>query len=302
MADVEVRPGEPIETSMDWGVTGLTLRVSILNGAGATVYGPSSTGVTEYPASSGRYEVTISAGLAAAGQYVAWWDNGSTGVGNVAEGDSIQVGGSSFATTRDLCALADVTALVPGYDTDAETDDLLEMLITAESRDALRKLGREVVAITPAVNTRRYDLTSWHERNRRVRIDDCTSITEAVIVDRDQTTELETVATTDRVSLPRVREEWEPITHLAFPEGTPTPATIRAGLVLEVTGTFGWPAVPEDLTMAVAKLVLVRYLESAAADGTALADAAADAGFNTGVAFVSAREVIRDYSRRPAVA
>lgn len=302
MADVEVRPGEPIETSMDWGITGLTLRLSILNGDGATVYGPSSTGVTEYPASSGRYEVTVTAGLATAGAYRAWWDNGSTGVGNVAEGDSIQVGGSAYASDRDLCTLADVTGLVPGYESDTDTDTLLQQLIASESRAAHRTTGREIIAIYPAQATRRYDLTDWHARNRRVRIHDATTISTVKVIDYDQTTELETVATTDRVSLPRVREEWQPIDELWFPSGTANPATIRPGLALEVNGTFGWPMVPEDLRMAVAKLTLYRYLESAADQGTALADAVAETGFSPGVAFASGTATIRDYARRPSVA
>lgn len=203
---------------------------------------------------------------------------------------------------RDLCALADVTGMVPGYATDSDTDDLLEVLITSESRDVYRRTGREIIAIDPAVATRRFDLSRWEERNRRIRIQDATTISTVKVIDYDQTTELETVVSADRVSLPRVREEWEPITQLSFPSGTANPATIRAGLVLEVNATWGWPSVPEDLKMAVATMVLVRYLGDAAQAGTAFADALGDVGFDPGRAFVSAQEKIKGYARRPAVA
>jgi hypothetical protein len=199
---------------------------------------------------------------------------------------------------REICQLADVTQLVPGYSTDAQTDALLNALITAESRTAHDLAGREFVVIAGAT-TRRYDLTGWNVITRRVRVGDMTTVTTVKLIAADQATELETVAAADRVSLPRVREEWQPIRQLWFPPASATPAQIACGRLLEITGTWGFPAIPADLEMAVAKMVLVRYINDAANAGTALADAVNEIGFDAASAFASARDVIRSYSDAP---
>lgn len=201
---------------------------------------------------------------------------------------------------RDICTRANVTALVPGYVSDVATDSVIDTLITAESRAAHKRAGREFKAIA-SNNTRRFDLGPWQQRNRRVRIGDLASATTVKIIDADQTTAVETVASANYVLWPRVREEWQPITAIDFPAGSPSPASLWSGRVLEVAGTWGFPSLPEDLVTAVAKMVLVRYLADAAASGTALSDALNEQGFNAAQAFASAREVIDSY-RAPAVA
>lgn len=199
---------------------------------------------------------------------------------------------------RELAQLADVTQLVPGYTSDVQTDALLNALITSESRSAHQKAGREFVTIDGAT-TRIYDLTSRHHRVRRVRVGDMTTVTTVTIEDL-QGTLLETVAAANRVSLPRVREEWEPITRLWFPDSSASPAThLRAGYVLKIVGVWGFPSIPADLELAVAKMVLVRYIADAANAGTALADALNEQGFDAGRAFASAQDVIRSYSAPP---
>lgn len=207
---------------------------------------------------------------------------------------------------RVLCGLSDVLRFVPGYDPDTDPDaepltNVLRALIRSESRAAHRATNREIIAISPAVSARRFDLARWHERNRRVLIGDATTISSVKVIDRDQTTEVETVASADRVSLPRVREEWEPIRELHFPTGAATPATIRAGLVLEVTATWGWPAVPDDLRLAVARMVIVRYVTDVPADISTAFDRNLE-GVSVPGMFASAREVFAGYARRPAVA
>ena len=207
---------------------------------------------------------------------------------------------------RVLCTVVDVLRYAPGYDPDNDTDserlfDILWSLIAAESRSCMERLGREVVAIPPADATRRFDITRWHERHRRVQIGDATDITEVVIIDRDQATEVETVATTDYVTIPRVREEWEPIRTLWFPTGTPSAPLLQCGQVLEVTATWGWPSVPDELRSAVARMVLVRYVNDVPAGiSTAFTLSAEDV--NIGGMFASAREVYALHTRRPAVA
>ena len=201
---------------------------------------------------------------------------------------------------RELCQLADVTQLVPGYTSDTETNAVLNTLITSESRSAHQRAGREFVTIASAT-TRQYDLDGWNARSRRVRVGDMTTVTTVTVEDAVGNT-LETIAAASRVSLPRIREEWQPITQLWFPQSVASPAGyIGSGYVLKVVGVWGFPAIPADLETAVAKMVLVRYLADAASAGTALSDAANEQGFDAGMAFASARDVIRSYAR-PKVA
>lgn len=89
---ITVAPSTSFETSIDWGVTGLTgtLRVSLLDGDGGTTTAPTTAGISEFPANSGRYEVNLTSPTLA-GQYQVFWDDGSVTVGHTAPGDDILV-------------------------------------------------------------------------------------------------------------------------------------------------------------------------------------------------------------------
>jgi hypothetical protein len=193
---------------------------------------------------------------------------------------------------RELCTLADVTALVPGYVTDTDTDALLNVLITSESRTAHEVAGREFVALT-GNTTRTFDLDERIVRKRILPVGDLRTLTSVTVKDYGGTT---IQSNPSAVLLPRVRQEWEPITELFVP---PSPATTpiewSESYVLEITGTWGFPSIPVDVVQAVAKMVLVRYLADAAGAGTALADALNEQDFNAAVAFASSQDVLRSY-------
>lgn len=232
-----------------------------------------------------------------AGDLVIWWEVTTGGKVQAVHEAIIEIREHAPASSRGICSRADVMRLVPGYSDDPDTDGVLEEIIKAESRSAHQLYGREFVSIASAT-TRTFDLDEWSVRERRVRVGDMTTVTTVVIKDVNGVT-LETVAAADRVSLGsdgnRTREEWEPITELWFPPTTAAASSLAEGNVVVVTGVWGFPELPADLRMAVAKLVLVRYLADAANAGTALADAANEQGFDAGIAFVSAREVLRSY-------
>lgn len=199
---------------------------------------------------------------------------------------------------RALCGIEDVTAYAPGYEVDDRTDELLLRLIDSESRTFHKRTGREIVAITPPVNVRRFDLGAWHVRQRKVLLGDLASAPTTVrIYDHDQSTLLQTLAAADYVTLPRVRQEWEPIRALTFPYGTPDPAELAPARVLEVTGTWGFPLIPEDVREAVAGMVLFRYARDAASAGTQLAESLAQV--DVGALFANAQRVLRSHSSGP---
>lgn len=194
---------------------------------------------------------------------------------------------------RELCVLADVTSYAPGYVTDATTDALLNRLITAESRTWHEDTGREFSAIAPAVNTRRFDLGSYREESRKVRIGDASTVSTVKIIAADQTTEVATVSSANYVLLERVREEWQPITALWFPPSSPSPATFVWDNVLEVTGTWGFPAIPADVKEGVAAMVIFRYMNDVTTAGTRFAEALAE--LNLGALFAGAQAAKRNY-------
>lgn len=267
--------------------------------ASTTLKVSASATVVSAPAGTVRYD-WAALDVDTAGFYLVWWEVTTGGKVQSVHEALIEIRAHAAASSRALCTRADVIRLVPGYDSDDATDGIIEALIAAESRTAHQRAGREFVTIAGAT-TRQYDLGAASAKSRYVTVGDMTTVTTVTVEDQQGTT-VETIVSADRVSLPRVREEWEPITALWFPPGTATPASyLGSGYVLEVVGVWGFPSVPDDLKVATAKMVLVRYLADAASAGTALSDALNDQGFDAGRAFASARDVVRSYSR-PKVA
>lgn len=71
-------PGSSIEATLSGAPTGLTgtLGVRILDNTGGTTLARQTSGISEFPAGSGFYSVTLGA-PATAGQYTVMWDTGS---------------------------------------------------------------------------------------------------------------------------------------------------------------------------------------------------------------------------------
>lgn len=234
-----------------------------------------------------------------AGDYLAWWE--------VTTGGKVQAVSEVFIEirahapdSRALCTRADVIRLVPGYTDDPSTDGVIDDLIQAESQTWLRDTSRELVAIATGSSARLFDV-GWKEvATRKVRIGDAATVASVEIQDQTGAT-VETVASGDYVEMPRTRQAWEPITSLWFPPGSSNTASLAQGYVVEATGTWGFPAVPEDVRISIARMVLVRYVADVAPTGTRFADAINEQGFDIAMAFASAQSVKRSYSQ-PMVA
>jgi hypothetical protein len=184
---------------------------------------------------------------------------------------------------RALCALLDVTKRVPGYEPgdDETVDDILNDLIVQESRDFVETTGREIVAMSSG--PRVFDLTVSMIGRRSLPIGDAASITQVELFDYDGTTSLGVIASNLYVLQPRVRDDWQPIRRLWFPyRPVSAPVLLAPGRTLEITATWGFPAIPDTVRRAVATLVIFRYLNDAAAAGTVFADAANREDFNLG--------------------
>lgn len=154
---ITVAPSAEFETSIDWGVTGLTgtLRVSLLDGDGGTTTAATTSGIAEFPASSGRYEVTLTA-PGTAGQYAVFWDDGSVTVGHTAPGDDVLVtsdGAAAVGGTDNLYVSRSELKTTMGISVTTYDDDI-DLAITAASR-VIDGYKRE--RFYPTTETRYYD-------------------------------------------------------------------------------------------------------------------------------------------------
>jgi hypothetical protein len=170
---ITVAPSAEFETSIDWGVTGLTgtLRVSLLDGDGGTTTAATTTGIAEFPASSGRYEVTLTA-PGTAGQYAVFWDDGSVTVGHTAAGDDVLVtsdGAAAVGGTDDLYVSRTELKTTMGISVTTYDDDI-DLAITAASR-AID--GYKQTRYYPTTETRYYDPPT----GTALEIDDLNSLT-----------------------------------------------------------------------------------------------------------------------------
>lgn len=295
-----IAPSTSFEATLGLGISGLvgTLALGTYDGDTAT-QALATTSINEI-GTSGIYVATRTS-PGTAGQYVLIWSKDGTLDPAQVITEDLTVTSSSAATSlpggRDLCTLADVTQFVPGYVSDAETDAVLATLITSESRSAHDMAGREFVTIAGSVD-RLFDLDYRSARSRIVGVGDMTTVTTVTVEDIQGAT-VDTVSSADYVELPRNREEWEPIVELWFPKGAADAAPMSSVGVLRVVGVWGFPSIPSDVVVAVAKLVLVRYVADAASAGSALSDAVNELGFDAGSAFASAMDVLHSY--RPSV-
>lgn len=278
-----IAPGSTFEAWTDAFATGLTgtLGARIRTAAGASFLARTTTGITEDVTKVYKKSFTAPT---TAGDYVLVWDDTTT-----FKAESFVVSFSSpttvSATGRDLCSLTDVTALTPGYAAgdDPDTDAILQTLITEQSRDAMERTRREIVAITSGSSARKFDMSMAQMRRRKLPIGDAASITGVALLDGAGNLAQTLTETTDYVLLPRTREDWQPYSTVWFvnatPMGWPTYWWGAPGTV-QVTATWGYPLVPATVKDAVARLTLLRYLNDTAAAGTALADALNRADLN----------------------
>lgn len=193
------------------------------------------------------------------------------------------------ADPKDLCTVEDVQAIVPGYQSEQDTDDLLQRFITSESALIPAEAGRELIGpmtepdlpsnpALPDVVARTFPIDHACYALGHIYIGDLREIdqidTEIEVLNSAGTSIL-TVDLADVIPLygmpparEYARETWEPITALRFRPGV----ALGYRTTLKVTGTWGFPAVPPFIREACAKRVILRYVSDVAAAGTSLAD------------------------------
>lgn len=172
---MNVAPGSAYEAVIDWGATGATLGMRVVDNAGATTVAR-VTGFNEYPAGSGIYYRGGNTAPSAAGQYTLVFDDdgGTAAVGHVATDDlvvnfstlSSDSAGDVYATREELARLLKTNATT-------YADQLDECLVAAagEINSELGLLEDDAVplsetwqlALAAQVNLERA-AEHWHQR------------------------------------------------------------------------------------------------------------------------------------------
>lgn len=258
MADITVAPGGTYEISIDWGSTGATLGVRVLDNAGATTIAR-ATGFTEYPASSGVYYKTSNTAPSLAGQYTLLIDDdaGTAATGHTATIDlvvtgagSISVGAGNLYVTRDQLK---VTRNIGS----TYADDDIDVAVSAASRACD---GYKNDRFYPTTETRDY---TPDRCSNRLTIDSLNTLT-SVTVDTaaDGTYATTWTEGTEFFLAPRNADaDGVPYTEIVLraQSGAAWPAYENS---IRVIGSFGWATVPANVAQA-ASILASRLLRRA---------------------------------------
>lgn len=182
-----------------------------------------------------------------------------TGAATAAEDAEVIADPSPFYNSAGLA----VTALVSlgeakawlGNNILSTTNDLrIVQAINGASERISQVAGREFKARGTNPATRRFDIrgTGW-----LVNIGDLqtasTASTTITVSQFDPATTLATFTSADYTAFPRNRKPWEPVTQLYF--NTSFHGYYRSNNVIDVTGYWGFPVVPEDIKHATLQAV-----------------------------------------------
>ena len=180
----------------------------------------------------------------------------ATGVAESAEDFQYAVDPSEFysaagLTSRALVTLAETKDWLQSQQVDTSEDLDLVRVINDISELAHAEAGREFKRTdsTSSPTVRYFDVNARSYRDRLVAIDDLSAAPTLVrVIASDWTTVVSTVSSASYSLYPLSREPWAPITAIQLNQNVIRPA---AGQRIEVTGVWGFPAVPGDLRQAV---------------------------------------------------
>lgn len=149
---------EAVLQAQETGKAG-TYRISILDTPGSSYWlNPTTSGITESPASSSVYAWTGTAPVTV-GTYTVVWDAGTSSQVLAIEDLIVSSGGVQPVgpSGSDLCTLADVRLALELPSSDVTRDNLIQALISDLSRAIMREYDREFAPVTASA-TRRFQV------------------------------------------------------------------------------------------------------------------------------------------------
>lgn len=244
------QPGDTVRLATTFTVgstltdpTAVSLTVREPDGTSTTLtYGDDAELVKD---STGTYHADIVAD--ALGLWTWKWEGTGTAAG-IDEGD-FTVEATLLGAPR-LCSVDDVRSYLQKPTGDTAQDDMISVLIGRASHAIMGFTGCQFMVDGTNPATRTFDVGPYARvaHTTGLPIDDLQAIpTAASILDSAGTTLTTLTPATDLVLLPRNRPAWQPINHLRLRPSIGTPSYDD---VLSVTGSWGWPQVPEDVRQA----------------------------------------------------
>jgi len=152
-------------------------------------------------------------------------------------------------SVRALVGLGETKDWLAKVQVNTQDDAKIVGAINGCSEEFMRVSGREFKPDTAGSVQRSFDLYGA----TTVPIDDLQTVssasTSATITSFETGAVTRTLASTDYDALPRNRAPWQPITSLRFRSGVRS--ALSAGYVLNITGYWGFPSIPENVKEAV---------------------------------------------------
>ncbi len=239
---MNVAPGTTYEAVIDWGTTGATIGMRVIDNAGATTVSR-VTGFTEYPAGSGIYARTGNTAPSAAGQYTLVYDDdgGTAAVGHVATEDLFVTYTAVSANTGSIYATRAELKAALQLSNQSYADDDIDRACAAASRAIDNNTNRIFYSVD---ETRYY---SPDARDNALDIIDVQSISEfAVDIAGDGSFSTTWTEGTDFDLEPFNPSNGAPYeaVRIRRQSGQRWPFYPRS---VKVTGTFGWAAIPDPV-------------------------------------------------------
>jgi hypothetical protein len=252
----------------------LGVETVLLNNVSVATLNAGSTPIAKV--STGVFKANPGIALTAAGYWFVRFEG--TGAAAATEEHQAIVDPSEFTldggiSTRALVGLAETKDWLQQQNINTDNDLELVGVINDISDRFHYEAAREFKPFSTNPAVRNFDIT-WTGRtepwyidgqwmgdlrttNRTIQIGDMASAPTLVrILASDWTTLLETVSAGNIASLPLVRQPWEPIRELQFQSSV---TSLQPGMRVEVTGTWGFPAVPGNVRRAVLDSVAASY-------------------------------------------
>lgn len=246
---IYAQPSASFEATVSGQPTGLTgtIGVRILDNAGATSSPRVTAGIAEYPAGSGFYTITLTA-PSTAGQYSVFWDTGTVSPTTTVAEDlvvSSTAPAASVPSGSDLTTVAAVRSFMqkPAGDTGQDTE--IQNLVTRASGAIMHYTEREFAPATstPTARTFEYKGGGWLD----VAPYDIRTVTQ-IRLDTDESSPTTLTSTEYRLYPYPARHGVYTALRLG-PYLVHSRARWQQRLV-EITGTWGFATVPEDVAHA----------------------------------------------------
>lgn len=247
---------EALLQAVDSGRAG-TYRISIIDTpSGSTFLSPTTSGIVENPAGSGVYGWSGTAPTTV-GQYAIVWDAGTSSAVLGIEDLTITESGAQPVVTSasNLCTLLDVRAALEMPASDQTRNALASQLITIYSHAIMDEVNREFAPITGSVGTpatRRFMVPIGQYR---LDLDPYDLQTCSSIVVNPELATATTLAETDQYLMQPVTKPdgvWTSVEFSRLVTSLYTsPTAVRYGYALiDVSGVWGFPSVPEPVRQA----------------------------------------------------